>query len=82
MTIGTSLEIAEEALRRAPNRISPGGIRALFERSEWDAFERGQRQQAGKIFKSAMSQKDAAAALGANTANHQQYAASAKFDGG
>lgn len=63
-----------------PGRTSDGGIRALFDRDEWESFARGECQQAGKIFKSVMLEQNSNLSLGANSTNHQQYAASKTLD--
>lgn len=48
-------------------------LRSLFPKSQWESFDRGQRQQAGKLFKERMSSRDGARLNGPNTANHQRY---------
>jgi hypothetical protein len=48
-------------------------LRSLFPKAQWESFDRGQRQQAGKLFKHIMSAREGARLNGPNTANHQRY---------
>lgn len=48
-------------------------LKSLFPKSQWDSFDRGQRQQAGKLFKKRMSSSEGVRLNGPNTANHQRY---------